>query len=127
MMKLSTLLIIKAVSAILIGGILLIIPGLFLSLVGVADSQGAAIYGRLYGAACIGIFLLAWFARNAEDSVARRAIILDLCVYDAIGFIATLAVLLSGGVNVFGWLFAAFYLFFAITFGYFLIPQKKAA
>ena len=25
-----------------------------------------------------------------------------------------------------GWLFAAFYLFFACAFGYFLIPQKAA-
>jgi hypothetical protein len=123
-MDLSTFMIIKAVSSIVIGGVLLVNPGLFLTMVGISNSQGAAIYGRFYGAACIGIFLLTWFARNAEESLARWAIILDLCVYDAIGFFVTLVFLLLGEVNPYGWLFAAVYLFFAISFGYFLMRQK---
>jgi hypothetical protein len=123
-MKLPTIMILKSISALIIGGTLLISPGFFLTLLGVTNSQGAASYGRLYGAACIGICVLAWVARNAENSVAQRAIILDLCVYDAIAFIVSFLILLSGSINMLGWLFAAFYLFFAIAFGYFLKPEK---
>lgn len=115
---------IKAISAIIIGGTLLIAPGFFLTLLGIPVSQGAAMYGRLYGSACLGIFLLTWFTRQAEESTARWAIILDLCAYDAIAFIIALLVMLSSSINTLGWLFVAFYLFFAISFGYFLLPKK---
>ena len=123
-MKISVLMTVKAISAIIVGWILLIAPDLFLTLLGVPISQGAAMYGRLYGAACLGIFMLTWFARHAEESTARWAIILDLCVYDAIAFIVTMIVMLSSKINALGWLFAAFYLFFTLTFGYFLFPKK---
>jgi hypothetical protein len=125
-MKLSTLMILKSLSAFIIGGTLLINPGLFLTLLGIPISLGGDMYGRFYGAACIGICLLAWVSRHTENSVARQAIILDLCVYDAIAFIISFIVLLSGSINTLGWLFAAFYLFFAVSFGYFLLPKKAA-
>jgi len=126
-MKFKTLMIIKAVASIVLAVVLLTIPGQLLTLVGVASGLGATIYGRIYGAACVGIFLLTWTARNADDSVARKAIILDACVYDAVGFLVILMVQLSGNTNAIGWLFSAVYLFFALSFGYYLMPQKKTA
>ena len=125
-MKLTTLMIIKSVASFILGIVLLAAPGLLLTLVSLSDSMGAAIFGRIYGAACIGISLLTWFARNAGDSVARRAIILDACVYDAIGFLILLVIQLSGRTNALGWLYIIVYFFFAVAFGYFLLPQKKA-
>jgi hypothetical protein len=71
--------------------------------------------------------MLTWFARKAEESVARRAIVLDLFVYDAIAFVAVLLIQLSGGLNLLGWGIVAIYLFFTLGFGYFLLPQKKVA
>jgi len=90
-------------------------------------SPGGVFAAREYGAALIGNLLLTWFARNAIESEARRAIILALCVYDAIGFVITLIALFTGVLGPLGWFAAAIYLFFAIAFGYFLMPQKKAA
>ena len=124
-MNLKTLMIIKAVASMALAVVLLTIPGQILTLVDVAGGLGAAIYGRLYGAACVGISLLTWTARNADDSVARKAIILDACVYDAVGFLVLLMIQLSGSTNALGWLFSAAYLFFALSFGYYLMPQKK--
>jgi len=37
-----------------------------------------------------------------------------------------LLIQLNGGMNTLGWGIVAVYLFFTLTFGYFLLPQKKA-
>jgi hypothetical protein len=69
--------------------------------------------------------LLTWLARNADDSAARRAIIWDLFVYDAIGLAATLAIQLKGGLNALGWGVVFVYLFFTVGFGCFLVPEGR--
>jgi hypothetical protein len=125
-MKFKTLMVIKAVVCLGFGPLLLFFPGPLLTLLGSSFGPGAAITAREYGAALIGNLLLAWFARNGEASVLRRAIVLDLFVYDAIAFFAMLLIQLCGGMNVLGWGIVAVYLFFTLGFGYFLLPQKKA-
>jgi len=126
-MKFKTLMVIKAVVCLGFGPLLLFLPGPLLTLLGSTFVPGAALTAREYGAALIGNLMLTWFARNAEESVVRRAIILDLFVYDAIALVATLLIQLSGGLNLLGWGIVAVYLFFTVGFGYFLLPQKKAA
>jgi hypothetical protein len=126
-MKFKTLMVIKAVVCLGFGPLLLFLPGPLLTLLGSTFGPGAALTAREYGAALIGNLMLTWFARNAEESVVRRAIILDLFVYDAIALVATLLIQLSGGLNLLGWGIVAIYLFFTVGFGYFLLPQKKAA
>ena len=124
-MKFKTLMIIKAVVCLGFGPVLLFFPGPLLNLLGVAFCAGAAFTAREYGAALIGNLLLTWLARNADVSVARRAIIWDLFVYDAIGFIVTLVFLLSGIMNPLGLGVLVVYLFFMIGFGSLLLPKKK--
>jgi hypothetical protein len=126
-MKFKTLMVIKAVVCLGFGPLLLFLPGPLLTLLGSTYGPGAALTAREYGASLIGNLLLTWFARNAEESFVRRAIILDLFVYDAIALVATLLIQLSGGLNLLGWGIVAVYLFFTIGFGYFLLPQKKTA
>jgi hypothetical protein len=123
-MKFKTLMIIKAIVCLGFGPLLLFVPGQLLNLLGTSFGPGAALTAREYGAALIGNLLLAWLARNAEDSVARRAIIWNLFVYDGIALIATLIIQLSGGLNVLGWSIVAVYVFFTIGFGYFLLPKN---
>ena len=126
-MKFKTLMVIKAVVCLGFGPLLLFLPGPLLTLLGSTFGPGVALTAREYGAALIGNLMLTWFARNAEESVVRWAIILDLFVYDAIALVATLLIQLSGGLNLLGWGIVAVYLFFTVGFGYFLLPQKKAA
>jgi hypothetical protein len=125
-MKLKTVMIIKAIVCLGFGPLLLFVPGQLLDILGTSYGPGAALTAREYGATLIGNVLLTWLARNAEDSVARRAIIWDLFVYDAIALIFTLIIQLSGGLNALGWGIVAVYLFFTVGFGYFLLPQRKA-
>jgi hypothetical protein len=123
-MSFSTLMIIKAVVCLGFGPTLLIAPGPLLTLLGVEFGPGAAFMGREYGAALVGNLLLTWFARKADPSTARRAIVLDLFVYDAIGLVVSLLVTLSGGMNWLGWGIVGVYLFFTIGFGYYWLAKK---
>jgi hypothetical protein len=126
-MKFKTLMAIKAVVCLGFGPLLLFCPSWLLNLLGLAFSSGAAFTSREYGAALVGNLLLTWLARNAEASPARRAIVWNLFVYDAIALVATLVFLISGILNPLGWGIAAVYLFFTVGFGYFALLKKKAA
>lgn len=126
-MSLKVVMIIKAVVCLGFAPLLLFVPGPLLTLLGSSYGPGAAITAREYGAALVGNLLLAWFARKAEDSAARRAIVLGLFAYDAVALAAMLAIQIRGGMNWLGWGVVAIYLFFTIGFGLFLVPRKKPA
>jgi hypothetical protein len=126
-MKFQTLMIIKAIVCLILGVPILLAPVFLYSLFGASLNPGGAFAASEYGASLIGNMMVAWFARKAAESEARRAITLGLCVYDAIGFVVTLIALFTGVLGLLGWFAAAIYLFFAIGFGYFLLPQKRTA
>jgi hypothetical protein len=125
-MNFKTLMIIKAFVCLCFGPLLLFIPGELLNFLGTTYGPGTALTAREYGASLVGNLMLTWFARDTEKSIARKAIMLHLFVYDAIALIATLAIQLSGGLNVFGWGIVIVYLFFTIGFGYLLIQERKS-
>ena len=126
-MKFKTLMVIKAIVCLGFGPLLLFVPAQLLQLLGTTYGPGAALTAREYGAALMGNFMLTWFARNVEKSLARKAIILHLFVYDAVALIFTLIIQLSGGLNILGWGIVFIYLFFTLGFGYFLIQESKAS
>ena len=126
-MKLKTLLIIKAAVCLCLGLSILIAPDFIYSIFGAALAAGGAFAAREYAASIMGNLMLTWFARNSQESDARWAIVLALCVYDAVGFIVTLIAMFTGVLNSLGWLIVLLYLFFAVGFGYFLIPRKSPA
>lgn len=125
-MKFKSLMIIKAVVCLGFGPLLLFLPAQLLTLLGTTYGPGAALTAREYGAALMGNLMLTWFAREVEKSIARKAIILHLFVYDAIALIATLLIQLSGGLNVLGWGIVFVYLFFTVGFGYLLSQEVKS-
>jgi hypothetical protein len=117
-MTFRTLMTIKAVVCLAFGPAMVIAPGFVMSILGITLGPDVALPAREYGAALCGNLLLCWFARNAGPSATRRAIILALLVYDAIGFLATLQTQLAGFLNPMGWLIIVIYLFFTLGFGY---------
>jgi hypothetical protein len=124
-MKFQTLMIIKAIVCLCLGTLILLVPKFTYSIFGISLAAGGAFAAREYGASLIGNLMVTWFARNAAESDARWAIILGLCVYDAIGAIVTMAAQISGLLNPLGWSIVAIYLFFAVGFGYFLVKSPK--
>ena len=124
-MKLKTLLIIKAIVCLCLGIPILLVPGFTYSIFGATLTAGGIFAAREYGASMIGNLMLTWFARNSQESDARWAIVLALFVYDALGFEVTLIAILSGALNPLAWMIVALYLFLALGFGYFLLPNRK--
>jgi hypothetical protein len=117
--------IIKAIVCLSLGVPILLAPVFLYSLFGASLNPGGVFAAREYAASLMGNLMLTWFARNVIESEPRRAIALALCVYDAIGFVVTLIAVISGVLGPLGWFAAAIYLFFAIGFGYFLLPKKQ--
>jgi len=123
-MTFRTLLIIKAAVCLVFGVVLLLAPAWLFQLLGASLDASGTFPAREYGAALIGTLLLTWFAKSVSASDARGAILLDLFVYDAIGVIITLFVVLSGVLNGLGWGIVVVYLFFAVGSGYLLLAER---
>jgi hypothetical protein len=123
-MKLKNLMVIKAIVCLFFGVLLLAIPDKLISLFGATLSDGGMFTAREYGSSLFGNMFLCWFARNAGESQARKAIILALFVYDLIAFIMTVFTVIAGVLNALGWLIVLVYLFFTIGFGYFLLKPN---
>jgi hypothetical protein len=124
-MKLKTLMIIKALVCLTLGLACLFVPYFLYSIFGITLGAGGAFAAREYGASMIGTLFITWYARNAVESEGRRAIILGLTVYDAIGFVVTVFAILAGVLNPLAWLVAVLYLFLAVAFGYFFIKSPQ--
>jgi hypothetical protein len=124
-MSLRILMIIKATVCVVFALPMLLYPEPLLGLFGVTFCTAAALTAREYGAALAGNAFLTWMARSADESVARRAIITALFVYDAVALIACLFLQFSGVMNVIGWGVVVIYLFFTVGFGMFLMPRKN--
>jgi len=126
-MTFRTLLAIKAAVCLVFGVVLLLLPGWLFGLLGATLGPGGTLAAREYGAAMFGILILAWLARNTSDRIARRAILLQLLVYDAIGCVVTLMAVFSGTLNFLGSGIVFVYLFFTLGPGYLLAGEKTAA
>lgn len=120
-MSYKNLMIIKAVVCLGFGILLLAIPDTLLSIFGTTLGAGGMFTAREYGSSLFGNLFLCWFARNSEESDARKAIILGLFVYDLIAFVMTTITVIAGVLNPLGWSIVLVYLFFTLGFGYFLI------
>lgn len=122
-MSFKNLMVIKTLVCLVIGIPLLAIPNTFLSIFGLTLGDGGMFTAREYSAALLGNVFLCWFAKNAVESDARKAIIIALFVYDLIGFIVTTITVIAGVLNPLSWLIVFVYLFFTIGFGFFLFKQ----
>ena len=125
-MTFRTLLVIKALVCLVFGVFCLLAPASLLGALGASLGAGGMFTAREYGAALIGTLLLTWLAKGVTASDARRAILLDLMVYDAIGVVITLLAVLSGVLNTLGWTIVVVYGFFAVGAGYLLVGEKPS-
>jgi hypothetical protein len=120
-----TLLITKALVCLLFGAFLLAAPAVLFGLMGGTLTAAGMFPAREYGAALIGMLLLTWLAKDVSASDARRAILIDLLVYDGIGVIITVAAILSGVLNALGWGIVVVYLLFTAWSGFVLLAGRS--
>src|SRR5690348_9578392 len=103
-------------------------PEQALSMYGVKLNDGGALMARSFGSALMGYAALGWFARNTEESEARRAILIGSFVMSAVGLVIAVLAQVAGVLNGLGWVNVAVYLLLAGGFGYFLfMPQRVGA
>jgi len=126
-MKLSNLLVINTIVALVYGIILVLTPATMLSLHGLTPSPAAELLAQYFGVAMIGIGLLTGFARNVADSEAQRAIILAMLISHVIGIIVSVLGTVSGPMNVVGWSAVAIYVLLALGFVYFQFMKPSAS
>ncbi len=126
-MKLEMLMIVKAVVALVLGVLLLVAPTFGFSLFGANVTGVGTFPAQEYGAAMLGIALMTWYARRAAESQARRAIVLNLFIYDAIGVVISIIAISKGMFNLLGWGILVIYLFFTLGFGYFWLARPAPA
>lgn len=124
-MNFKNLMVIKALVCLVFGILMFAVPDKLLSIFGAVLTSGGMFTAREYGAALFGNMFLCWYAKNAAESDARRAIILALFVYDLIGFILTVITTIEGVLNPLGWFVVLIYLFFTLGFGYFLVKPPS--
>ena len=122
-MTFRTLLILKAAVCLVFGVYLLVAPASLFGLLGASLGAAGLFPAREYGAAMIGLLMLAWFAKDVQARDARFAILLALLVYDGIGVIVTLWVVLTDVLNALGWGIVVVYAFFTVACGY-LLPKE---
>ena len=125
-MKLKWLFIATAVIANIFGFVFLILPAQVYSLYGVTTNAQLNYMGRLFGATLLVKGLVAWKARNAADSEARRAIVFGIFVADVVGFLVALNGQLHVVVNSLGWTTVAIYFVLAMGFAYFQFSKPAS-
>ena len=126
-MNFRALLLTKALVCLVFGLILLAAPGVMFRMLGSTLGSAGMVAAREYGAAMIGILLLTYLARNISTAEARRAILVALLVYNAIGVIITVVAILSQVFNPLGWGIVAVYLLFAVWAGVVLLGEGSGA
>lgn len=125
--KLSQLMIIKALITLVFGFGFVLVPKAVMSLYGVTLDPAGAMMAQFVGAAFLLLSIVLWLARNAPYSeVTLRALVLAIVIGDTIGFIVALLAQLSGVPNALGWLNVALWLLLALGFGYIRFIKKSA-
>jgi hypothetical protein len=123
-MKLKSLFVFNAITSIIFGVGSVLAPQAIVSLFGATLTPAGMLMMQYGGAWLIGIGLLAWFARNAADSEARRAIVLAYLICYSIAFIVALLAQLDAVLNSLGWGTVALNLLLAVGYGYFQFAKQ---
>ena len=124
-MKLQHLFSINIFFAVFFGLACALLPLWTIQLYGLAANEAAIWTTRLVGGSILGYATLMWFGRKVESVTVRRAIALALLIQDAIGFIASVEIQLSGKVNAFGWSSPILYGLLALGYAYFLFIRLE--
>ncbi len=125
-MKLSILMTVNALVAVLFTVGTLFAPELMLELYGAKTiNSELTLMTQFFGSGLFCYAVLTWFARNAGPSEARRAIILGLMASYFVGMIITGIGYFSAILNMFALLNIGLYVLFLLSYGYFLFASSE--
>jgi hypothetical protein len=125
-MKLKSFFVISALIGIVLGLGFFFAPEKVMSTFGVSANEAHQHTSRNFGSAVIGLAVISWMARDMEDSIARRSIVLGLFLYFVFASISITSFQLQGSVDTSGWFFVGLHVLLALGFGYHLITNRGA-
>jgi len=117
-MSFRNLMIVTAVSATAFGLGFIIAPTQLGSLFGMSSTPTSDFAFRLYAMALIGVGLLAWLIRQADDHATQKPILTAFFVMDFGGFLVMLYAQLAGLMNALGWSVAILLLLLSAAYAY---------
>jgi hypothetical protein len=126
-MKLGTFMAIAAVIAFVFGFTFILVPVQTMAMYGVTLDVSGQWIARFLGSAFIGIAVVSWFARNAAQNGAMRAIVLGFFVLSITGLIVAVLDGIYGTGNALVWSTVVIYLFLALGFGYFQFTKPAGS
>ena len=125
-MKLKYLFIFNAIATIMFGIGSVLMPQTLVTIFGSTLNPAGVLMMQYGGVWLIGLGLLAWLARNASDSEARKAVILAFMVCYGVAFVVALLAQLNAVLNAFGWGTVGLNLVLALGYGYFQFAKPRA-
>jgi hypothetical protein len=99
--------------------VLLLMPTSMLELFGMSTNPTDKLLVQFFGAQVLAVGLVTLFGMNTKELRSQRTLTLSFFIADVITFIVALGGMLSGVMNVLGWVIAVVYLLLALGFGYF--------
>ena len=126
-MKLGTFMAIAAIIAFVFGLAFILVPVQTMAMYGVTLDESGQWIARFLGSAFIGIAVVSWFARNAAQNGAMRAIVLGFFVLSITGLIVAVLDGIYGTGNALIWSTVVIYLFLALGFGYFQFTKPAGS
>ena len=115
-MRLSTLLLIGGLLALVFGLGFLLAPRPMLTLYGVASDPSIVLMARFFGTALVQVGLVFYLIRDVGDPKTQRGVVIGSFIGSVCGLVVALTGQFWGLVNQFGWSSVAIYGF--LTFGY---------
>lgn len=126
-MKLKHLFWLQAVVSLVNGASALLVPDIWLGLYGVSNLPPiAAATTRALGAGLLNYSIVAFLARNAAPSPARKAVVIGFGMTHFLGGLVVLQAVLSGVMAPAAWMAVGLYMILALAYFYFWLFQPHA-
>ena len=118
-MTLQNMFLINSAVSVFFSLALLLMPTPMLDLFGISTGPADKLLIQFFGAQLLITGLITLFALNTKELRSQRSLTLSFFIGDGIGFIVALGGMLTGVMNVLGWIIVLVYLLLALGFGYF--------
>ncbi len=116
-MRLSTLLLIGGLLALVFGLGFLLVPRPMLTLYGVPTDPSVVLMARFFGAALVQVGLVLYLIRDVGDPRTQRGVVIGSFIGSVAGLVVALTGQFWGLVNQFGWSTVAIYALLTLGYG----------
>ena len=124
-MKLKHIFLFQTLVATINGSLLILAPDFNFSIYGVHNlSTREVLLAQLLGAASISYAIIAWYAQDSLDCLARNAIVIGFGTTNLVSLILAVFATLDGTLNAMGWFACALYLLLSAGYIYFFFKSS---